>query len=278
MIDPTVLADLIRKHLTEFYRRRTQSLSNLKLRKVLRNKNPYLYKARGTQSANEIVEGLLSDHLSSSDEALFGDAFFEPLALEMAKLIGGAVSPSEGVDIAIETQTSYKAIALKSGPNIFNASQAKKQNQEFMSLRARLSKVRKDFDAVLGHAYGRKQTPANENRIYRSSSGQAFWEELTDDSEFYLKIIRLMSDADIAQHRADYEAAYQKAVNRYLAEFIEDFCHTDGSIAWDKLLEYNSGKKAGKAPKVGVRNTSSEFDTRPAPPLELGARPRRRKR
>jgi hypothetical protein len=250
----------ISRHLSEFYRRRIQSLSKLKLGKVLRNKNPYLYKARGTLSANEIVEGLLSDHLSSSDEGMFGDAFFEPLALEMARLIGGTVSPSEGVDIAVETPTTYKAIALKSGPNIFNAAQAKKQNQEFMSLRARLTKLRKDFDAVLGHAYGRKQTPANENRIYRSSSGQAFWEEMTGDPEFYLSIIRLMDDADIARHRADYQAEYQKAVNRYLAEFIADFCNPDGSIAWDKLLAYNSGKKP---PKGRAKEASRDFDAAP---------------
>lgn len=253
MIEPKVLANVIRKHLIEFYRRRIQSLSNLKLKKVLKNKNPYLYKARGTQSANEVVEGLLSDHLSSSDEGMFGDAFFEPLALEMAKLIGGTVAPSEGVDISIETISSYKAIALKSGPNIFNASQAKKQNQEFMSLRSRLAKLKKDFDAVLGHAYGTKQTPASETKIYRSCSGQALWEEITGDAEFYKKIIRLMNDNDISRHRAEFESEYEKAVNRYLGEFIPEFCNSNGSIAWEKLLEYNSGKKATKVAKEKTR-------------------------
>lgn len=247
MIAPDVLVGLIRKHLNEFYRRRINSLTKLKLKAVLKRKNPYLYKARGTQSANEIIEGLLNDHLSSSDEGMFGDAFFEPLALDMAKLIGGTVSPSEGVDIAVETESTYKAIAVKSGPNIFSASQARRQHQEFMSLRSRLTKLKKDFDAVLGHAYGRKKTPASSTRIYRSSSGQAFWEELTGDADFYLKIIRLMNNDDIARHRAEYESEYQKAVNRYLAEFIPEFCNDDGSIAWDKLLEYNSGKDSPKA-------------------------------
>jgi len=263
MVDPGLLVELIRRRLDEFYRRRIHSLANLKLKKVLKRKNPYLYKARGTQSANEIIEGILNDHLSSSDEGMFGDAFFEPLALDMARLIGGTVSPSEGVDIAIETESTYKAIAVKSGPNIFSASQAKKQNQEFMGLRSRLTKLKKDFDAVLGHAYGTKKTPAGDKKIYRSSSGQAFWEELTGDAEFYLRIIRLMNDADIAQHRAEYEIEYDKAVNRYLAEFIPEFCNDDGSIAWDKLLEYNSGKTIGKAITAKAAKTVNPKKARP---------------
>jgi hypothetical protein len=263
MVNPDSLVELIRRRLDEFYSRRINSLANLKLKKVLKKKNPYLYKARGTQSADEIIKGILNDHLSSSDEGMFGDAFFEPLALDLARLIGGTVSPSEGVDIAIETKITYKAIAVKSGPNIFNASQARKQNQEFMSLRSRLAKLKKDFDAVLGHAYGTKKTPADGNKIYRSSSGQAFWEELTGDAEFYLRIIRLMNDEDIAQHRAEFEIEYDKAVNRYLAEFIPEFCDTDGSIAWDRLLEYNSGKTIGKAMTVKAASTANPKNIRP---------------
>ena len=83
---------------------------------------------------------------------IFGDAFFEPIAKLCS---GGTVSPSEGVDVAIETNTVYKAVAVKSGPNIFNSSQAKRQDQEFRSLRSRLLKLHKQFDALLGHAYGR---------------------------------------------------------------------------------------------------------------------------
>lgn len=63
-----------------------------------------------------------------SNESVFGDDFFEM----PAKLCrGGHVAPSAGVDIAIGTNKFYKAAAIKSGPNIFNASQAKRMNDEF---------------------------------------------------------------------------------------------------------------------------------------------------
>jgi hypothetical protein len=239
-IDSKMLREQIEARLADFYRRRAEGLVKLKLTDVLRRKNPYLYKARGTQNAAEIVEDILKAHLGSSDETIFGDAFFEPLALDLARNLGGSVSPSEGVDIAIETADRYIAIALKSGPNIYNASQSKKQNTEFLSLRSRLYKLGKEFDPVLGHAYGRKNMAANQSVIYRHSSGQRFWQELTGDAEFYVKLIRLMDDGFIAGHRKSYKDEFDKAVNRYVREFTIDFCRPDGAIDWEKLVTFNS--------------------------------------
>ncbi len=233
------LRELIAKSLNDFYVRRMQSLGALKLRQVLLRKNPYLYKAIGTESATEIIEEILKAYLSSSDEGIFGDAFFEPIAKAVS---GGVVSPSEGVDVAIETKDRYKAISVKSGPNPFNSSQVKRQSDEFETLRRRLTKLRKQFDPILGHGYGKKQTPATKAKVYRDLSGQRFWEELTGDSEFYQKLITLMEKEDIGKHREEYRTEYQKAVNRYVREFTTDFCEEDGSIDWEKLVEFNSGK------------------------------------
>lgn len=232
------LRELIAKSLEDFYSRRMQRLGTLKLRQVLLRKNPYLYKALGTQSATEIVEEILQAYLSASDEGLFGDTFFEPIAKAVS---GGVVSPSEGVDIAIETKDRYKAISVKSGPNPFNSSQVKRQSDEFETLRRRLSKLRKQFDPILGHSYGKKQTPATKTKVYRDISGQKFWEELTGDSQFYVRLIMLMEENIIRKHRQEYQAAYQKAVNRYVREFTSDFCEEDGTIDWVKLLRLNSG-------------------------------------
>lgn len=233
------LRTLIANSLNDFYSRRMQCLGTLKLRKVLLRKNPYLYKALGTQSATEIVDEILKAYLSASDEGLFGDAFFEPIAKAVS---GGTISPSEGVDIAIETKDRYKAISVKSGPNPFNASQVKRQSDEFETLRRRLSKLRKQFDPILGHSYGKKQTPATKTKVYRDVSGQLFWEELTGDPEFYQKLIAMMESDIIRKHREEYRIEYQKAVNRYVREFTVDFCKPDGAIDWEKLLRFNSGK------------------------------------
>lgn len=168
-MDLNELEALVRKSLDDFYQRRINKLSTLKLRDTLKKKNPYLFRAIGVQKASEIVERLLKDYMSSSDEGIFGDAFFEPIAKLCS---GGHVAPSEGVDVAIETDTVYKAISVKSGPNIFNASQSKRMNDEFLSLRNRMLKLHKRFDALLGHGYGRKSSEPNSKRIYRIRSGQ----------------------------------------------------------------------------------------------------------
>ena len=124
MIDRAVLEGKVAELLDDFYRRRTAKINELKLLNVLRRKNPYLFKALGIGKASEIVEGILAATVSSSDETLFGDAFFEPLAKFVS---GGTVAPSEGVDVAIETDDTYRAIAVKSGPSVFNAQSRKRQ-------------------------------------------------------------------------------------------------------------------------------------------------------
>jgi hypothetical protein len=246
---------LIRKSLDNFYQRRINKLSGLKLRDALRKKNPYLFRAIGILKASEIVERLLRDYMSSSDEGIFGDAFFEPISKLCS---GGTVSPSEGVDVAIETSDSYKAVAVKSGPNIFNSSQSKRMNDEFLSLRSRMWKLHKQFDALLGHGYGRKFTEPNAKKIYRVRSGQLFWEELTGDTSFYLKLSRLMKDHPNA-HRLKFDEEWAKAVNRFERDFLEEFSTPEGGINWEKLTEFNSGASAPlKARKLKTKTTTTK--------------------
>jgi len=248
-VDNNELEILISRCLMDFYKRRMERLGKLKLKQILKRKNPYLYKALGNQSANEVVIKILSAFITSSDEGIFGEAFFEPIAKAVS---GGVVSPSEGVDIAIETKEKDLAISVKSGPNPFNSSQKKRQHTEFMSLRNRLMKLKKQFDAMLGHCYGQTRSEPSETKIYRDRSGQEFWYELTGDKDFYLKLIRMMRDDIISKHREEYRLEWQKAINRYVGEFITNFCTEDGAIDWEKLLEYNSGGKYINKFRIGI--------------------------
>lgn len=237
------LETLISKCLRDFYDRRLQKVRGLKLKGFLRRKNPYLFRALGIQKASEIVERVLTDYISASDETIFGNAFFEPIA----RIVSGAkTSDAEGVDFVIESGERITAVALKSGPNIYNASQKKRQSQEFLAVRSRLYKLQKQFDPILGHAYGRLKTEPTKDRIYRDRSGQAFWTEITGDSDFYLKLVRLMKDVP-TKHKKEYTPAWDAAINRFTAEFINDFCFRDGSIDWEKLVRFVSEEKAPKS-------------------------------
>ena len=245
MISTNELEIIISKKLDNFYKRRIEKLSALKLDDTLKRKNPYLFKAIGSQDATEIVEQMLTAFMSSSDEGIFGDAFFEPVAKAVSK---GKVSPSEGVDIAIEDDSKYQAVAVKSGPSVFNAQSKRRQNQDFQALRSRIQKLQKHFDAVVGYSYGKKISGPNEKKIFRELSGQAFWAELTGDEEFYLKIIEAMKDKP-AEHKEEYLKEWSKAKNRFTGEFIEKYCDPAGSIDWAKLVHFNSGRKTQKKSK-----------------------------
>lgn len=185
------------------------------------------------------MKSLLQSHLKESEETIFGDAFFEPLALLAA---GGTVSPTEGVDFIVETENKYLAVAVKSGPNIFNASQKRRQNSEFNSLRSRLLKTQKAYDPLLGHAYGRHISGPSNKKNYRDSSGQAFWEELTGDSDFYLKLIRLMKDEPL-KYKEEFDKEWAAIINRLTAEFTEHFCSKGGHIDWERFTKFVSAKQ-----------------------------------
>ena len=238
MIDSQALEKKIAELLDDFYKRRISKIQTLRLKDTLKRKNPYLFRAIGTQKASDIVEQILRAYISSSDEGIFGDAFFEPLAKFVS---GGHVAPSEGVDIAIETETTYKAIAVKSGTSVFNAQSKKRQAEDFRSLANRLRKIQKHFDPIVGYAYGKKNQ-RKADAEFRELAGQAFWEELTGDPDFYLKIIRLMKDYP-QKHLPEYQQAWDAAVNRFSREFIQEFCFEDGTIDWEKLTRFNSGYK-----------------------------------
>lgn len=241
-MDIDELESLIGSCLRDFYERRLQKVRELKLQGFLRRKNPYLFRALGIQKASEIVERVLADYISASDETIFGDAFFEPIARIAS---GGKASDAEGVDFVIESGERITAVALKSGPYPYNASQKKRQSQEFLAVRSRLYKLHKQFDPILGHGYGRLKSEPTKDRIYRDRSGQAFWTEITGDPDFYLKLVRLMKD-EPAKHRKEYTPAWDAAINRFTAEFIKDFCFPDGSIDWEKLVRFVSEEKAPK--------------------------------
>jgi len=230
------LQALISKCLQDFYERRVRRLEKLQLKDFLRRKNPYLFKALGTQKASEIIEKILTAYIGASDETMFGEAFFEPIA----RIASGAkVSDAEGVDFVIESEDRVLTVALKSGPNIYNASQKKRQSQEFSALRNRLYKLHKQFDPMLGHAYGRAKAEPTKDLVYRRRSGQAFWTEITGDPDFYLKLVRLMKE-EPAKHRQKYAPSWDAAVNRFTAEFVKDFCFPDGRIDWEKLVRFVS--------------------------------------
>lgn len=252
IIDAALLENKIGELLDTFYSKRSVALNDLELVKTLKRKNPYLYRAVGVGDASEIVEEILRAHVSSSDETLFGNEFFEPLAKWVAQQANPNhtvnTSDGEGVDVTITTATSVMPIAVKSGVNVFNADSKKKQGENFSALNKRLLKLALHFDPVVGYCYGRKQQSAKSKVNFRELAGQAFWGLITKEDDFYLRIVRLMGEKPI-EHRPSFQLSFDHAKNRFAKEFLLDFSDENGAINWDKLLEFNSGIEKPKRTK-----------------------------
>jgi hypothetical protein len=241
------LESLIRDRLKAFYDRRIAILRNLKL-EDLTSKNPYLFRAVGITEASQLVEALMRSRLIKSDETIFGKEFFE----EIAKSVGNAEKASQlGMDLVIQTNENYIVMEMKSADNWKNARMGRgilkdfgSAYQDFLS-----SGAQKEFISILGQATGQQNWDGEteDGHVYLIRSGQRLWETITGDSDFYLKLMRLMKDYPL-RFRPDYVDAWSAASNRLNREFAIKFVEPNGSIDWEELTRANSGY-------VGIRKT-----------------------
>ena len=206
----------------------------------MKRKNPYLYRAKAMQNAAEIVESVLTAFVSSSEETIFGNWFFEPIAIAASN---GNKALAEGIDIMIQNKEEnvMYAIAVKSGTSVFNADSKKRQEQNFMSAAKLAQQAKARYEAYVGYSYGKKKESGRAKpKIYQELAGKKFGATLTGDEEFYKKIITYMGTLP-EQYVAQYQESYNKAANRLVREFSNIFCKDNGSIDWEKLVEFNSG-------------------------------------
>jgi len=69
---------------TDFHDKRLARLAELKLKTILKKKNPYLFKAKAITSAPDLVKQLLQAYLSSQEETVFG-RFLEDLSIHICQ-------------------------------------------------------------------------------------------------------------------------------------------------------------------------------------------------
>jgi len=240
LLDMNSVIGFVNQEITQFHQNKLSKLETIKLKEVLRKKNPYLFRAKNVQSAQEIVEGMLSASLSSSEEKMFGD-FLESLALFIsAQTCDGRKSSASGIDLEFERDNTIYLVSIKSGPNWGNSSQKKALREDFRKARTiqRQSIKDKVIQPVLGICYGKTQT--TDNGIYMQITGQRFWHFVSGDPDLYIKLIEPISHR-AEYHNEDFDSKKSAVENRLVEEFIEDFCDESGVIQWDKLVQFNSG-------------------------------------
>ena len=153
----------VNDNIDSFHINRTERLRELRLRDVLSNKNPYLFRAKNINRADELIPAILDARLSSSEEGSFG-GFLENLAVYVSKITGGGrKSAAEGIDIELEREDIRYLIAVKSGRNWGNASQHQQLRANFKKAVKviRQSRHSGQLQPTLGICYGKFRTVDN---------------------------------------------------------------------------------------------------------------------
>lgn len=225
-----------------FHEKRIARLNDLKLKTVLKKKNPYLFKAKHLLSAEQIIRGLADAFISSNEETIFGD-WLEGLAIFInTKVYGGWKSGITGIDLEFNKEGIRYIVTIKSGPNWGNSSQIAKMKTDFQSAAKTLRTSNSGLmvTAVNGCCYGQDNNP--DKGGYYKYCGQKFWHFISGQEHLYQDIIEPLGHDAHAQNDA-FAQSYANMINKFTREFATDFCDAQGQINWEKLVAFNSGAK-----------------------------------
>jgi hypothetical protein len=231
--------EFVNNNIVRFHQQKLHTLENLSLHKLLRRKNPYLFRAKNLTVASDLVRDILDAYLSSSEDTYFGD-FLEGLAIFIAvQTRNGQKSAATGIDLEFQHDGTHYIISIKSGPNWGNSSQQVRQEGNFKEAVKRLKQSNHTLNVqpVLGICYGKTKTSFL--RGYMKVVGQNFWYFISENPDLYTDIIEPLGHR-AREHNDSFNESKGQIVNLFTEEFMKDFCD-DGIINWYKLVEFNSG-------------------------------------
>ena len=131
-IDLQKIYEYVEKNISIFHQKRLDYVQKeVDLLKILRQKNPYLFKAKNILTAQDLIKGFLDAFLQSQEETLFGD-FVEGLAIFVCDQIYGAKkSELTGIDLEFEKDGVIYVVEIKAGWNWGNSSQIRQLRINF---------------------------------------------------------------------------------------------------------------------------------------------------
>lgn len=229
----------VEENISTFHQKRLKYLQKkADLLKILKQKNPYLFKAKNILTAQDLIQGFLDAFLSSQEETLFGE-FIEGLAIFVCdKVYGAKKSNLTGIDLEFEKGGTIYVVEIKAGWNWGNASQIKQLKINFKNAIKKLeSKTRKKLVAINGCCFGKDRKP--DKKGYLKLCGQKFWELISGDNNLYIDIVEPIGHKS-KEKNEEFMENYAQLINKLTVEFVEKFCD-DGKINWRELVKFNSG-------------------------------------
>lgn len=246
-INSNLISDFIINNVSENYHNKKENkIDSLKLTDITKRKNPYLFRAKGTLAASDLIKFIMEATVSSGEETIFGN-FMECIAIYTCNLaFNGRKSSSTGIDLEFEKEKTKYLVSIKSGPNWGNSSQIKKLKDNFLKAKRILNTSggipSENVVCIEGCCYG------TESKIDKGTHiklcGQDFWTLISDgNTNLYKDIIQPFGE-HAYERNENLQDKINKKLNTFTGEFIEKYCFKDGSIDWIKLIEDNSGSRS----------------------------------
>lgn len=248
MLDSKIVRKFIREHVDEeFHAKRRVKISSLKIDTITKRKNPYLFKAKGFLTSDELVSSLLDALLSSGEETSFGD-FLEKIAIFTAEqALRGYKSGIKGIDLEFNKDKTRYLVTIKSGPYWANSGQKNTLKNNFKTasqiLRTSGGLKTSQITCIEGCCYGNSETKIFKDNHYKLC-GQDFWTFISDGNEkLYLEILEEVS-FETEKNRILLNEIIQKKREELTLSFKEKYSENDNKILWDRLLIDNSGSRS----------------------------------
>jgi hypothetical protein len=228
----------------QFHAKKTAKIQGLSLDDIIKRKNPYLYKAKGNNSAPDFIKSVLDATVSSGEETIFGN-FLEKVAIFVCeKVYGGRKSGIRGIDLEFEDGNKKYLVSIKSGPNWGNSGQIQNLVNRFTAAKRTLTTsggaAGMNIICIEACCYGVDNMP--NKGTHHKLCGQRFWELISGGNEtLYRDIIEPLGH--LSKERNDeITMLCTGKLNVFTAAFVGRFCDDEGLINWDKLIRFNSGR------------------------------------
>jgi hypothetical protein len=195
-------------------------------------RNPMIYTARGTTTADEWIRRSIDDWETSAIENHIG-TWME----EVARIVSGGIKPGSGVDLQIERRGSPPVIelyAIQAAPNTKSAGGARSDIEALRRGAGALRAGRRVVEQYVAVLHGRRKTApvGSDPNILKLSSDDA-WEKLTGIRDFRVRLLQATTQlSTLVKGRANSEIA------RLRTEARSEFGDATGNLRLDALADF----------------------------------------
>ena len=202
--------------------------------KIIRRKNPFLFRVRVVADAHELAGMVTDAYLSSSEETMFGNVLEEIAISICLHAKGGRKSGITNIDLEYDQGGTRTIIQIKSGKNWGNSSQHKSLRIAFTNALKvlRQGKHKLSVRCVEGICYGRSQI--KDKGLYQQIVGRCFWEDISDWPGTAEGVMQMLG-----KHSSNGLYEVRKEARDKMVRFLRDpgAVSNNDEVRWDRLLD-----------------------------------------